>query len=944
MTRFRFSFAVFVSLVLTATGWAAAPLPRERSLNPNWKFHRGDAIGAENPDFNDRSWRVVNLPHDWSIEDLPSRQQDPLFLVVSLVPGEWKFSIGDNSEWKSPEFDDSAWRGVQLPETWDKHGQHGENATGWYRRHFTIPAGSTNKTVMLELGGINEQDWMYIDGKLVHESSDGYWSNNYRRMRTVELTGELAKPGEHIIAVKVRSVREAGGFVGLPAMPVNATPFDPGRSAGNLDTGYAVGGTGWYRLHFEMAKADAGKQVTVFFDGSYMETTVWINGHRVGRNVYGYSPFMFDLTPYLKHSGDMNVLAVRVVNNGRNSRWYSGSGLFRPVKMIVTNPLHVVPWSVAVSTLKVEQAAALVRVRADLTNSGVELQTLVRVHLLDFQGKSVSAIETNLFVPSDGASAVLDMSVASPQLWSPSSPSLYKAVVTVLTGKTTLDETTTTFGIRTLTWSAETGLLLNSEGMKLKGGCVHHDHGLLGAAAFPRAEERRVELLKAAGYNAIRCSHNMPSTSFLEACDRLGMLVVDEAFDMWNKSKTPQDYSRFFKENWQRDLGAMVRRDRNHPSVIMWSIGNEIPERGDASGVKTAKELADFVRSIDPTRPVTAAYNGVGEGADPFLATLDICGYNYCPDSFEPDHKRVPNRVMMTTESFPNESFKYWSRVEQFPYVVGDFIWTAWDYRGESGIGHTLAGGEMGTYLMGWPWNNSNCGDFDLCGFTKPQGLYRQVMWDVRKIAILVENQPGRNHARPDLWGWRDESASWTWPGTEGKERTVRVYAKGDKAKLILNGRELGTQPIGLDHIATFDVAYQPGILIAEVMKGGDTAAFEDHLTTAGSPHLFRLVADRPIFPSSRDSVTYITIEVVDTNKNLVPTNMIVSVTVSGHGTLEALGNANPLDVESVQSATHELWNGRGLAIVRASGKSGRVALHVKAAGLPTATMPLKTE
>lgn len=929
-------------LVLADSVQGAPPaLPRERSLNPGWRFYRGDAPGAEKPGFYDRNWRIVNLPHDWSIEDLPNREQDSQFAVVPLVPGNWRFSIGDNAEWSKAGVDDSTWRMVPLPETWDKHGQHGENATGWYRRHFTVTDEETNKTIFVELGVIADQEWTYIDGVLADESGSGYWSNSGRKTRTLALTGAQADAGEHVIAVRVKSAAAAGGFIEVPKEPATPSPLDPGRSAGNLDTGYTVGGIGWYRLRFSMP--DNGRHVRLVFDGSYMETRVWLNGHELGSHSYGYSPFGFDLTPHLNPSGEENVLAVRVANLGKNSRWYSGSGLFRPVRLEVTGALSVAPWGIAVTSSNVTPERASVRVRVDVANAGAEAQTVVRVRLVDEHGVTVGSNETSQFVPAAGATMLMDIDLSSPRLWSPTSPVLYRAIVTVLAGNTVTDEATTTFGVRSLTWSSEAGLLLNGKPIKLKGGCIHHDHGPLGAASFARAEERRVELLKASGYNAIRCSHNMPSSSFLEACDRLGMMVIDEAFDMWNQPKNPQDYSRFFKDHWREDVESMVRRDRNHPSVIFWSIGNEIPERGDALGASTAKSLADYIRALDPTRPVTATYNGVSESADPFFDALDICGYNYSPDSFEPDHRRKPQRVMFTTESYPRDSFLYWSRVEQLPYVIGDFVWTAWDYRGESGIGHANPEGESGSYLMGWPWNQSNCGDFDSCGFLKPQGLYRQVLWGTRPLAILVEDAPNGKPTRPDLWGWRDEAASWTWQGSEGRERTVRVYAKGEKVRLLLNGREVGVTEINAESIALFKTPYQPGTLVAQVINKDGASTGEEKLITAGKPTLFRLTADRPIFSASRDSITYVSVEVVDANKTLVPTNFPITVTVSGQGALEAFGTGDPTSTASVKSETQTLWGGRGLAIVRASGRSGKVALQVKAPGIPTAIMPLKT-
>jgi beta-galactosidase len=598
-----------------------ASADRERPLNSDWRFLRGDPAGAEQPQFNDASWRHIDLPHDWSIEDLPPRENDPLFATITTVPGSWKFSAGDDKAWAAAGFDDSTWKAVSLPETWDKHSATGgDKGVGWYRRQFTVPAAAAGKVVFIDLGVINGQDWIYVDGVKAQETGGDYWSNGSLMARVVELTASEATPGDHVVAVKIKGP-PTGGFTETASPPAGPSPCDPGRSAGNISTGYAVGGIGWYRQRFTLPASDAGKLVRVVFDGSYMVTTVWINGAEIGRNQYGYSPFGFDLDPHLKPAGQENVLAVKVVNLGQNSRWYSGSGLFRPAHLEITSPLRVSPWGVAVSTPEVRPDEAIVKVQVELLNSAPATDAIVRVRIIDPRGKVVVSSQTNCSVSSAGAIADLSVAVPKPKLWSPTSPVLYRAEVTVASGGATTDSTGTSFGIRSLSWDSEHGFQLNGDSIKLRGGCVHHDHGLLGSASFPLAEERRVGILKAAGFNAIRCSHNMPAASFLEACDRAGMLVVDEAFDMWNQGKNPQDYSQFFKESWRRDLDAMLRRDRNHPCVVMWSIGNEIPERYNPSGAATARMLADHIRSMDSSRPVTAAFNHPTEKGDSFLST-----------------------------------------------------------------------------------------------------------------------------------------------------------------------------------------------------------------------------------------------------------------------------------------------------------------------------------
>jgi beta-galactosidase len=907
-------------------------------LNSNWRFLRGDAVGAEQPQFNDAAWRHIDLPHDWSIEDLQPRENDPLFATVTAVPGNWKFSPGDDENRATTGFDDSAWKTLSLPESWDKHGQTG---VGWYRRHFTVPEGAAGKVVFLDLGVIDGHDWIYVDGQKAEESSDDYWANGSVTDRVIELTPSQAAPGDHVVSVKIKGPPN-GGFTAAVPPPESPSPLDPGRSAGNISTGYSVGGIGWYRQHFTLPPSDAGKLVRVVFDGSYMETTVWINGNEIGRNQYGYSPFGFDLTPSLKPAGEENVLAVKVVNMGKNSRWYSGSGLFRPVHLEITNPLRVAPWGVAISTPDIWSDKASVKARVELLNSGPASDATVRLRVLNSRGKTVASSQTTCSVSASGAVSDLSVDVPNPELWSPASPTLYRAEVAVISGGETVDTNEVSFGIRSLSWDSEKGFQLNGETIKLRGGCIHHDHGPLGSASFPMAEGRRVRILKAAGYNAIRCSHNMPATSFLEACDRAGMLVVDEAFDMWNEGKNPQDYSRFFKESWQREIDAMLGRDRNHPCVVMWSIGNEIPERFEPSGAATAHMLANHIRSMDSSRPITAAFNSPSEKGDPFFSALDICGYNYAPKSLQRDHDRLKDRIMMTTESYPKDAFEYWAQVTRLPSVVGDFVWTAWDYRGESAIGHTVQEGESSSYLLGWPYANAFCGDFDVCGFIKPQSLYRQVLWGVRPAAILVEDLPPGRHTKPDYWGWRDEQPSWTWPGWEGQPRVVRVYGAGDQARLLLNGKEIATQPIDDQLTATFTVPYAPGKLTAEIRKNGSVVAKEKLVTADAASAILLTVEDRSIPPGGQ-SIAFIDIEAVDEHGRLASlADNRIRVSIGGGGTLAGFGNGDPRNVGSVQQNTQNLWRGQALLVVRSTGNAGRITVNAESDGLKSARATVK--
>ncbi len=424
----------------------------------------------------------------------------------------------------------------------------------------------------------------------------------------------------------------------------------------------------------------------------------------------------------------------------------------------------------------------------------------------------------------------------------------------------------------------------------------------LGSAVIDRAEERRIELLKSNGFNAIRCSHNPPSEKFLETCDRLGMLVIDEAFDQWEKPKNPDDYHQFFDAWWERDFSSMIMRDRNHPSIILWSIGNEIEERADPAGLEIAKKLIAKARELDPTRMITEAicefWEHPGRPWDqtaPAFALLDVSGYNYQWERYENDHKNFPNRIMVGTESVPQHAFQNWDQVEKHAYVIGDFVWTAIDYLGESGIGHSDCDTGKATQQEPWPWFNGYCGDIDLIGGKKPQSYYRDVVWRRSKVelAVHVPHESGCKE-QVSYWGWPDEEQSWTWPGNEGKLMQVNVYSRSPKVRLLLNGKMMEEKTPDSLLTAKFELPYAAGELKAvNVENGKETASVV--LTTAGEARGLRLKADRQQINASRNDLSFVTVEVVDEKGNLVSNaNIPVQFTISGSGGLAGTGNANP--------------------------------------------------
>jgi beta-galactosidase len=490
-------------------------------------------------------------------------------------------------------------------------------------------------------------------------------------------------------------------------------------------------------------------------------------------------------------------------------------------------------------------------------------------------------------------------SVNNPELWSLDNPALYRAQVELLDDQNVMDQYETPFGIRSLRFSVEKGFELNGEVVKLKGGCMHHDNGPLGAAAIDRAEERRVQLMKAYGYNAIRCSHNPPSPAFLDACDRYGILVMDETFDCWEEGKNPEDYGRYYKEWWQRDVESMVLRDRNHPSNIQRSIGNEIPQRATERGRVLTKQLSDEVRRLDSTRPVTEAICAPWDGQS-WAATatdfsfLDVGGYNYQWRQYVPDHEEFPERIIVGTESYPSQAFENWQAVLENPYVLGDFVWTSWDYLGETGLGNAILDNEPNANKL--PWFNAFSGDIDLCGFKKPQFYYREVIWGNAQINLAVHVPiPDGRRERVSGWGWPDERQSWTWPGSEGQPLDVTVYSSCQSVRLELDGKEIATQPVNEKMIARFKVPYQPGELRAIGLSDDGKTVASTSLRTAGEPKAIRLTADRSTIRADRNDLSYVTVEIVDENGLVVPNGAYpVHFSITGAGELAATGSGSP--------------------------------------------------
>lgn len=765
--------------------------------------------------------------------------------------------------------------------------------------------------------------------------------------------------------------------------------------------GFYPTGVGWYRKTFHAPAGWRGKRVSVEFDGVYRDSTVYLNGHKLGIHPNGYTSFTFDLTPELNFNG-ANVLAVRVDNSAQpNSRWYSGSGIYRHVRLVVTDPTHVAHWGVFITTPNISDNSARVSVQTKVANDSAQ-STDVTVHttLYDRGGQEVGSKTSALTIaPGKEVDAVQSISVSNPELWSPASPVMYRAVSRVSRNEKVVDQVTTPFGIRSLAWSADKGLLLNGRQVKLTGGSVHSDNGPLGAASFDRAEERKVELLKAAGMNAVRTAHNAPSPAFLDACDRLGLLVLDEPFDTWEAHKVKFDYGKDFDAWGSRDISALVLRDRNHPSVVIWGIGNEIPELEVKRGGEIGKQLADQVRTLDRTRPLTLAFPGTTTlpTAEAVFSQLDITGYNYnILPTYAADHRQLPTRLMLTTESYPAKAFPLWRVSQENSYILGDLTWTAMDYLGESGIGAwsygTPAEAQMATQIMGsmastamvdkmflgmangvdmmasiakstadpamkaiatvlfhgYPWHAAVCGDMDLTGVRKPQSYYRDIIWNGgdRVYATVRLPEPEGKKIIAVGWATYPTLASWTWPGQEGKDLQVEVYSGAEQVRLYLNDKLIGEKPTGRDQefMATFSVPYAPGTLKAVGIRGGKPVA-ESVLTTAGKATGLRLIADRTAVQADGQDLSYVAVEAVDGEGRLQPyADQELQFSITGPGLIAAVGNGDGKDDASYQGTRRKLFQGRALVIVRTSKRSGAIRVTAKAPGLADGSVAIQAK
>ena len=762
-------------------------------------------------------------------------------------------------------------------------------------------------------------------------------------------------------------------------------PFDPKQ---NPHTGaLPIFGTGWYRKSFTLPESAKGQLVSVMFDGAMSNARVWLNGHDLGNRPYGYSSFFFDLTPYLNYGAAANVLAVRLTPEDKSSRWYPGAGIYRNVWLDITAPVHVGTWGTYVTTPEISADAAAVSVRTELRNEGKDdAAVTLSTTIVDSGGATVAQASGDAAIPASGDQIVnVHLTVKNPKRWDIDRPYMYSLVSEIKQGTRVVDRYVTPMGIRSIVFDKQKGFLLNGRAVKLQGGCDHHDLGALGAAVNRRATERQLQILKSAGVNAMRTSHNPPSPELLELCDRLGIVVMDESFDMWRKPKVANGYSKYYDEWSERDVRDFVRRDSNHPSVIMWSIGNEIPEQDSPDGWKEAQRLSSLFHQEDSTRPTTSAFNSPEAAIRNQLAEyVDIPGFYYQPWLYEKTLKDHPGWIVYGSETsscvssrgvyhLPIEKYQKhpslqltsydviappWATCaepeflyqEKLPQVLGEFVWTGFDYLGEP----TPFFDGRNAETTDWPARSSYFGFVDLAGFPKDRFYLYQSEWTKTPMVHVLPH--------------------WNWAGHEGQPIPVMAYTNADEVELFLNGQSLGrkkrfSEPVPLPvgrNVANgvertdpdlmkdgkflskwrlaWQVPYAPGSLKAVAWRGGKQVAV-DEVKTAGAPAKLELLPDRPVIAADGDDLSFITVRIEDKDGNLCPmADPLVRFSVTGAGKIEAVDNGNAATAEPFHADHHKAFSGLALLIVRSkAGAPGAIHVTATSDGLAQASAELTT-
>lgn len=786
----------------------------------------------------------------------------------------------------------------------------------------------------------------------------------------------------------------------------DVTPDAPGKA----ESGFYKGSAGTYLKTITLTEEEMTDTMLLHFEGCFGKTRVLINGNPVGSHAYGYTPFTMDIRKFLK-VGDNEIQVIVHTDDDPNGRWYSGAGLYRGVNLLSAPAFHIAHDGIFVYTDHITNGDAFCKMEItvvnDLAKATGDAEGFLKLTVSKKDTKEVVVTRYQKISLPAGTSQVVPQAfvIENAELWDTENPYLYevKAQLSLTsTGNVHMsldnrqdlmaqtdyeDEITTRFGVRTITADAKNGLLLNGKSIKLKGGCIHHDNGILGAASFYDAEYRKVKLHKDNGYNALRLAHNPQSEQILDICDELGMIVFDEAFDVWNLPKNSFDFSHQFAEDGIKEIEAMVRRDRNHPSIFFWSIGNELTEQGGmAAGYEVSAMLAKTVRNMDSTRLVSGALCSFFKGLDnednaafwqtfrkempqggsvinmdnsygkkiwmeytaPFVKDWDVVGYNYLNYHYETSHELFPDRVILCTESKPGQFEDYWSDVERLPYVIGDFLWTSMDYIGEAGIGKSIYCSEEEVPQMsqmlnyaGYPWRLAQAGDFDLCGNVRAQGRYHQIIWGANDTYIFAKNP--KNNGKIALigrYGWAEGGNHWSWNCENGTAVSVDVYSRAEEVELLLNGKSLGKKPAGAEcHFkAEFEVTYEAGTLTAISYQDGQEVS-RDEVKTVGEPVGLKITMEKNQIAADGESLAYGIVEIVDTEGNWVPTaeDTLAKVSVEGAASLAGFGTGRGQTEENYTKGEFTSFEGRWQVILRAGIEAGEEGVHVEAEGLEAA-------
>ncbi|WP_374975687.1 glycoside hydrolase family 2 TIM barrel-domain containing protein [Microbacterium trichothecenolyticum] len=745
------------------------------------------------------------------------------------------------------------------------------------------------------------------------------------------------------------------------------------RAAGNgRDSGFFPGGAFQYEKAFEVPEEWVNRHVELEFDGVYRDAVVFINDRFAGQRPSGYAVFRVIANNFLRY-GEINTIRVEARVH-EDSRWYTGAGIYRDVWLTVQEPVHVAADGIVVTTPQIEADQAVVAIATRIQNDAPRPRTAeISTAILDPAGTPIGQDTAKVTViPGEAAVLRQRLSVEGPQLWSVDRPALYRVVTTVVDGDR-IDERVTPFGIRLLQLDPAHGLRINGEVVKLRGACIHHDNGPIGSAAIARAEERRVELLKAAGFNAIRSAHNPISPAMLDACDRLGMLVMDELSDVWTESKNSFDSALDFPEWWARDTEAMVRKDINHPSVILYSIGNEIPETGDPINAVWGRRIAERIREIDPTRYITNGVNGMvavirefaamaaqGDGAGGVnalmggmndlmgqisaselvsertaesLAVLDVAGLNYGDSRYTLDLELFPHRITVGTETSPLRIADNWATINSQPNLIGDFTWTGWDYIGEAGLGRAAYQDDSEPPFGGsFPWLLAWCGDIDITGRRRPASFYREIVFGLRHEPYIAVRRPETNGRTPipSVWAWSDAIASWDWSVDAGTPLIVEVYSDAEEIELLVNGRSVGRCTVGAQQKfrAEFEAAYEHGEIVAVAYSAGVEMG-RAVLTSPEGPTRLELTVDRHRITASPADLAYVDIDLKDAaGVPVTSDDRAVEVTVDGPAVLQGLASARPDTDERFTATSQTTFDGHAIAVLRPTG-AGSVTVTV---------------